>query len=141
MVIYNYETDFVLPFDESFYSSWLGAVVSSENKTEGEISYVFCDDEFLLNINQTYLDHDTYTDIITFDYCVGDELNSDIFISIPRVEENALLFGAGFHDELLRVMVHGILHLCGYKDKSTKEEDFMRKLENDKIEMFHVKQS
>jgi len=141
MIIYNYETDFILPGDESLYSSWIGAVVSSEGKFEGEISFVFCDDDFLLNINQTYLDHDTYTDIITFDYCVGNELNSDIFISIPRVKENASLFSTIFHDELLRVMVHGILHLCGYKDKNTEEEEFMRKLENEKIEMFHVKQS
>ncbi|OYU84129.1 MAG: rRNA maturation RNase YbeY [Flavobacterium sp. BFFFF2] len=141
MIIYNYETDFKLPFEEALYSTWIGEVVCSEGKTEGEISYVFCDDEFLLNINQTYLDHDTFTDIITFDYCVGDELNSDIFISIPRVEENATLFNTDFHNELLRVMVHGVLHLCGYKDKSEQEEVRMRQLENDKIQLFHVKQS
>ena len=138
MISFNYELDFKLD-DEVAYSEWLSRVIHSENKGEGEINYIFCDDEYLLEINQQYLDHDTLTDIISFDYSVGNELHGDIFISIERVRENATDFKVSFEEELKRVMAHGVLHYCGYKDKSKKDEEIMRGKEEEKMTMFHVK--
>ena len=139
MISFNYEIEFELP-NESQISSWLSNVIVSENKKEGDINYIFCDDDYLLEINQQYLDHDTLTDIISFDYCVGNELHGDIFISVERVRENALDFNVKFEEELLRVMAHGVLHYCGYKDKSEADELIMRQKENEKIQLFHVEQ-
>ena len=139
MISFNYENDFELT-NESQISTWLSNVIVSENKKEGDINYIFCDDEYLLEINQQYLDHDTLTDIISFDYCVGNELHGDIFISIERVRENALDFDVKFEEELLRVMAHGVLHYCGYKDKLEEEEKLMRQKEEEKIQLFHVEQ-
>ncbi len=140
MISYNYETDFKLSKPKAF-SRWLSKVIESEQKKEGEINYVFCDDSYLLKINQQYLDHDTLTDIISFDYSVGKELHGDIYISVERVRENAIDFKVSFEEELKRVMVHGILHYCGYKDKLTTEEVIMRSKENEKIKLFHVEQN
>ena len=139
MISFNYESDFELD-TESHYEKWIQRIIESENKQEGEISYVFCDDEYLLEINQKYLDHDYYTDIISFDYSVANELHGDIFISIDRVRENANDFKVTFHNELLRVMAHGVLHYCGYKDKSEEESVLMRTKENETILLFHVEQ-
>ena len=139
MIIFNYESDFNLA-NEAAISEWLSRVIISEKKKEGEISYVFCDDEYLHKINLEYLQHDTLTDIISFDYSVGNELNGDIFISVERVRDNAADFNVSFEDELKRVLVHGVLHYCGYKDKSEKDEALMRAKEDEKIAMFHVKQ-
>ena len=94
--------------------------------------------DFLLKINQEYLSHDTLTDIISFDYSVGNELHGDIFISTERVADNAIDFNVSFELELLRVLVHGVLHYCGYKDKSTADELVMRSKEDEKIQLFHV---
>lgn len=138
MISFNYELDFTLD-NEQEYEDWLSEVITSESKTEGEINYIFCDDDYLLEINQQYLDHDTLTDIISFDYSIGNDLHGDIFISIDRVKENALDFNVSFEEELKRVLVHGILHYCGYKDKSESEEKLMRQKEDEKIKMFHVK--
>ena len=140
MISFNYELDFILDNEEQF-SSWLSEVIISENKLEGEINYIFCDDDYLLEINQQYLDHDTLTDIISFDYSIGNDLHGDIFISIDRVRENAQDFNVSFQDELKRVMVHGVLHYCGYKDKSDDDEKLMRQKEEEKMLMFHVKQN
>jgi probable rRNA maturation factor len=140
MISFNYESDFNLD-NERIHADWLSKVISSEIKNEGEINYIFCDDDYLLEINQQYLDHDTLTDIISFDYSIGNELHGDIFISIERVRENASDFNVSFEDELKRVMVHGILHYCGYKDKSEKDEQLMREKEEEKMKMFHVKQN
>jgi len=140
MISFNYETEFELP-NESEISNWLSNVIQSEYKKEGDINYIFCDDDYLVEINQQYLDHDTLTDIISFDYSVGNELHGDIFISIERVRENAQDFKVSFEEELKRVMVHGILHYCGYKDKSSEDEIMMREKENEKIKLFHVKQN
>ena len=137
MISYNYETEFELSNDAAF-SNWISKVIVSENKNEGEINYIFCDDEYLLEINQQYLDHDTLTDIISFDYSVGNELHGDIFISVERVRENANDFKVSFEEELRRVMIHGVLHFCGYKDKSEVDEPTMRVKEDEKIKMFHV---
>ena len=139
MIDFNYETDYVLP-NEAEISAWISRVISSENKKEGDVNYIFCDDEYLLKINNQYLNHDTLTDIISFDYSVGNELHGDIFISIERVRENALDFNVSFNEELLRVLVHGVLHYCGYKDKSESDELIMRSKEDEKIKMFLVEQ-
>ena len=133
------ENDFQLGV-ESVYESWLKEVIASENKQLEEVSYIFCDDQYLLEINQKYLDHDTYTDIISFDNCIGNILAGDIFISTERVGENAREYGVEFQEELRRVMAHGILHFCGYKDKSEKEAAEMRRKEEEKMRMFHVEQ-
>jgi probable rRNA maturation factor len=137
MINFNYETDFVLENEEVF-EEWLSAVILSENKKEGEISYIFCDDEYLHKINVEYLNHDTLTDIISFDYTVGNEINGDIFVSVERVRDNATDFNVPFENELKRVLAHGILHYCGYKDKSDNEAALMRSKEEEKIAMFHV---
>ena len=139
MISFNYELEFTLE-NESVIADWLSKVIISENKKEGDINYIFCDDDYLLEINQQYLDHDTLTDIISFDYSVGNELHGDIFISIDRVRENALEFNVSFEDELNRVLVHGVLHYCGFKDKTEEDEKAMRIKEDEKIKMFHVKQ-
>ena len=140
MISFNYELDFKLE-DETAYLDWLSNVISSEIKDEGEINYIFCDDDYLLEINQQYLDHDTLTDIISFDYSIGNELHGDIFISIERVRENATDFNVAFEEELKRVVVHGVLHYCGYKDKNEEDETLMRQKEEEKMKMFHVKQN
>lgn len=137
MISFNYECDFELQ-EEAAYEKWLSAVIVSEDRREGEISYVFCDDEYLLQMNVQYLDHDTLTDIISFDYTIGKEISGDIFISVERVKENAADFKVSFEEELKRVMAHGILHFCGYKDKTDLDEVMMRKKEDEKIIMFHV---
>jgi rRNA maturation RNase YbeY len=140
MISFNYEIDFNLE-NESEYSSWISEVIISESKNEGEINYVFCDDDYLLELNQEYLRHDTLTDIISFDYSIGNELHGDVFISLERVRENADEFNVSFLEELKRVMAHGILHYCGYKDKTDTEGRIMRQKEEEKMKMFHVKQN
>ena len=101
-----------------------------EGKELGEISYIFCSDNYLLKINKKYLNADYFTDVITFDYCVGNKISGDIYISIERVKENSKIFSQSFFNETLRVILHGALHLCGYKDKKPKEEKKMREKEN-----------
>ena len=139
MVIFNYETDFQLE-NESDYEQWIDAVIESEGKEPGEINYIFCDDEYLHNINMQYLNHDTLTDIISFDYCIGNLISGDIFVSIERVQDNAKEYEVSFNEELLRVLAHGVLHYCGYKDKTENEALLMRTKEQEKIDMFHVEQ-
>ncbi len=139
MISFNYETEFELQ-NESDFSKWLSEVILSENKKEGEINYIFCDDDYLLEINQQYLDHDTLTDIISFDYSFGNEINGDIFVSVERVKENASDYKVTFREEIQRVLVHGILHYCGYKDKTESDELIMRAKEEEKMKMFHVEQ-
>ena len=137
MISFNYETTFELTNEDQF-STWISQVIVSENKKEGDVNYVFCNDDYLLNLNEQYLNHDTLTDIISFDYSVGNELHGDIFISIERVQENATIYNVTFIEEFKRVLVHGILHYCGYKDKTTQDEQIMRTKEDEKIKMFHV---
>lgn len=136
MINFHYETNFNLSPEES-YQEWLQAIATSEEHSISELNYIFCNDEYLHKINVEYLNHDTYTDIISFDYTENDEVAGDIFISIERVQENANTFEVSFHNELLRVMAHGLLHLCGYGDKSDAEEVTMRAKEEEKIKMFH----
>ena len=139
MINFNYESDFNLDNEEAV-AAWISAVIVSENKNEGEINYIFCDDEYLHKINLEYLNHDNLTDIISFDYTVGNEINGDIFISVERVQDNANDFEVSFETELKRVMVHGVLHYCGYKDKGEDDERLMRSKEDEKLAMFHVEQ-
>lgn len=122
------------------YKIWLDKVVESENKKIGDINYIFCNDEYLHEINLKYLNHDTYTDIISFDYSEANKVSGDIFISTERVKENALKYQVNFEKELQRVLVHGILHFIGFKDHTECEKVLMREKEEEKIKMFHVEQ-
>jgi rRNA maturation RNase YbeY len=137
MISFNYETQFTLE-NEAAYEDWISRIIESEGFDIGEINYIFCDDDYLLKINQEYLKHDTLTDIVSFDYSVGNILQGDIFISVERVVDNAKDFKVVFDNELKRVLSHGVLHFCGYKDKSPADEAIMRKKEDEKIKMFHV---
>ena len=137
MISFNYETDFELE-NEAQYEDWISRIIESEGFDEGEINYIFCDDEYLHKINVEYLDHDTLTDIISFDYTVGNLIQGDIFVSIERVKDNANDFNVSFDEELKRVLSHGVLHYCGYKDKSPEDEVLMRSKEEEKMQMFHV---
>ena len=138
MISFNYELDFEIQNEEE-YSHWISGVLLSEEKVEGEINYIFVDDDYLLDLNQKHLNHDTLTDVISFDYSLGNEIHGDIYISIDRVRDNALDFNVTFEEELKRVMIHGILHYCGYKDKTEADEQLIRSKEDEKIKMFHVK--
>lgn len=137
MITFNYENDFVIE-NEDVYQNWISKIITSEGFSEGEVNYIFCDDDYLLNINIEYLNHDTYTDIISFDYTVGNLVQGDIFISTERVAENALNYKVSFDDELKRVLSHGILHYCGFKDKTDEDAKIMRQKEDEKIALFHV---
>ena len=137
MISFNYETDFELGNEEAF-ENWISRVISSEEKKEGEINFIFCDDEYLHKLNVEYLEHDTLTDVISFDYSVGNELHGDVYISTERVADNAMDFKVTFEEEIKRVIIHGILHYCGYKDKSPEDEALMRSKEEEKISLFHV---
>ena len=117
-------------------SKWLENLIIAENKKPGEINYIFCDDDYLLKVNQDYLDHDYYTDIITFDYVKGKTISGDIFVSLPRILDNASTLSQNFESEFNRVLVHGILHLCGYKDKTEEEQTQMRSKEDFYINQF-----
>ena len=111
-------------------SHWLKNIIFEEEKKVGDINYIICDDEYLLKINQDYLQHDYYTDIITFDYVKAKIISGDIFVSLPRVEDNAKHLGKDLNQEFHRVLAHGILHLCGYKDKTEEEQSAMRAKED-----------
>ena len=110
-------------------TAWLENLIITEDKKPGDISYIFCDDDYLLKVNQDYLDHDYYTDVITFDYVKGKTISGDIFVSLPRILENADLLAQDFEREFRRVLAHGVLHLCGYKDKSEADAREMREKE------------
>ncbi|KAB1066772.1 rRNA maturation RNase YbeY [Tamlana haliotis] len=129
MINFNYETDFKLD-SETQISKWITETISSEDHKLEEINYVFCDDEYLHKLNVEFLNHDTLTDIISFDYSVGKIIQGDIFISVERVIDNAKEFNVAFDEEVNRVIIHGILHYCGYKDKSDDEAKLMRDKEN-----------
>ena len=113
--------------------SWLSSSIKNESKSPGEISYIFCSDSFLHEMNKKYLNHDTLTDIISFDNSLGNQINGDIFISIERVKENANTYKTSFEDELHRVIIHGVLHYCGFNDKTKAEAALMRKKEDEAL--------
>lgn len=133
MINFFSETEFKLQNEEGIVN-WISDAITSERKTLGEINYIFVSDEYLLNLNKTYLNHDTLTDIITFDNSVGNILHGDIYISVERVQDNAIDFNVSFEEELHRVMIHGVLHLAGYRDKTDKEAEEMRTRENHYLE-------
>ncbi|WP_054852309.1 rRNA maturation RNase YbeY [Olleya sp. ITB9] len=132
MINFNYETDFKL-LDDAKISNWISSIIIKEKCKEDEINYVFCDDDYLHKLNVQFLDHDTLTDVISFDYSVGKKLQGDIFISIERVKDNAKDFNVEFESELHRVIIHGILHYCGYKDKTEADASEMRLKENEAL--------
>lgn len=129
MISFNYETDFELENSDEV-SNWISKTILEENCKEGEINYIFCSDDYLIKLNIDFLNHDTLTDIISFDYTIGKELHGDIYISVDRVKDNASDFDVLFRDEINRVMIHGVLHYCGYKDKSKADEKLMRSKED-----------
>ena len=137
-MIHYFSENIPLPkFKKRLLSEWIKNVAALHGKTVGEISYIFCDNEKILEVNRQYLRHDYYTDIITFDDNQGDTLNGDIFISIETVAENAKEYAATQDDELHRVMIHGILHLCGQDDHSVEERAEMTRKENQALELRH----
>jgi len=135
----NSAIDFDLPFEKALLKDWINGVILEEDYTLEELSYVFTTDESLLEINQSYLDHDTFTDIITFDYSEKARVvNGEIIISIDRVKENALKYEVEFGHELARVMIHGVIHLLGYDDKTANQKAIMRKKENTCISLLKI---
>lgn len=129
MIEFNSVNEFELVNPEET-KTWLSSVILAEEKEMGEINFIFCDDAYLHKLNVEFLNHDTLTDVISFDYTSGDVISGDVYISVERVEDNAADFETSFKDELCRVMVHGVLHYCGYKDKSEDEAKEMRAKEN-----------
>ena len=119
---------------------WISSVISSNGKKLGNIGVIICSDDYLLDLNNQYLDHNYYTDIITFDYTEKDVIGGDLFISYDRVKENAKTYDSSFDNELYRAMVHGVLHCVGYNDNTKEEKERIRKAENLKLKMFHVEQ-
>ena len=136
MAIAYYAEDIELPaIKKRVVSGWVKAVAETYGKKTGDISYIFCSDEKILEVNRQYLQHDYYTDIITFDYCEGDRLSGDLFISLGTIRTNAEQFGAAYDAELHRVIIHGILHLCGINDKGPGEREIMEEAENKALAM------
>lgn len=129
MINFNNTTLFNLPSDAQL-KTWLQSIIEQEGYIEGELNFLFCDDDHLHKLNVEFLNHDTLTDIITFDYNVGRQIYSDICISIDRVQDNALIHKVSSINELSRVMAHGVLHLCGYKDSTIEEKEEMRSKES-----------
>ena len=134
LYFHSEEIDFALQNEERI-ASWLKKLTATEQKEIDELNYIFCTDEYLLEVNKTHLNHDYYTDVITFDYCEENQISGDIFISIDRVKENADTFNTTFEDELNRVLAHGVLHLMGYKDKTPEDEKKMREMEAFALDM------
>ena len=121
-------------------SNWIKRVAVSHNKKVGEIAYIFCSDKKILEINIQYLNHDYYTDIITFDYSENDIISGDLFISLDTVRSNAEKFGTDYGEELCRVIIHGILHLCGFNDKSAEDKEIMREKEDEALIWLKIKE-
>lgn len=119
-------------------SAWIKAVAGSYSKTVGEIAYLFCNDDKILEVNRQYLKHDFYTDIITFDYSEGDKISGDIFISLDTVISNSQKYSTDYQEELYRVIIHGILHLCGLDDGSEDEKKSMREAENSALKLLKI---
>ena len=130
MITYNAEGVKLPKIGKRDTTRWIKAVAATHNRKVGEIGYMFVDDEKILEVNNEYLGHDYYTDIITFDYCEGNVLNGDIVISLDTVRSNAEKFGKTYEDELFRVIIHGVLHLCGINDKGPGEREIMEENEN-----------
>lgn len=135
MITYNSENVKMPPIRKRDTTAWIRRVAAAHNRKVGEIGYLFCDDEKILEVNREYLNHDYYTDIITFDYDEGEVINGDLVISLDTVRSNAALFGKSYEEELYRVIIHGILHLCGINDKGPGEREIMEAAENEALAM------
>ena len=135
MIFYTTENVKAPKLEKRKTNVWIKTVAEKYDKKIGEIAYIFCDDAKILEVNKTYLQHDYFTDIITFDYCVGAVLNGDIFISLDTVRTNAQEFGVTFENELHRILIHGILHLCGQEDKTPEARLEMTRKENEALQM------
>lgn len=134
-ITYNTENVSFPEIDRAAVSRWIEQVAAKYGKKCGEIGYVFCDDARILEVNRAFLQHDYYTDIITFDYCFGSTISGDIFISVDTVRSNAELLSVPYDTELHRVIIHGILHLCGIDDKAPGEREIMERCENEALTM------
>ena len=132
---YSEDIDFILP-NSSLVFDWIKKSIQSEDKKLQQLNFIFCSDKYLHQINVEYLNHDTYTDVITFPYAEGENIEGDIFISIDRIKENAEQFKVSFQDELHRVMIHGTLHLMGYFDKTHEDKILMTQKENEYLQLF-----
>ncbi|MBQ8009047.1 MAG: rRNA maturation RNase YbeY [Bacteroidaceae bacterium] len=130
MITFQTENIKMPDINQAKIREWVKAVAASYQKRVGEIAYFFCDDEKILEVNRQYLQHDYYTDIITFDYCEGNRLSGDLFISLDTVRSNSQLLGTDYNTELHRVIIHGVLHLCGINDKGPGEREIMEAAEN-----------
>lgn len=139
MSVHYFNEDIAFPkIKKRISSGWIKQVISIEGKRVGDISFIFCSDEYLLDVNRKYLNHDYYTDIITFDNGEGIVINGDIFISVDRVKENSKVFETSFDDEVHRILIHGVLHLLGYKDKTKKDKLLMTEKEDLYLKLFNA---
>ena len=136
MITYNAENVKFPKIKRRETTAWIKKVAASYGRKVGEIGYLFCDDEKILEVNREYLQHDYYTDIITFDYCEGDTISGDMYISVDTVRTNSELFSTSFINEMHRVIIHGVLHLCGLKDKAPDDEKKMREAEAKALAMW-----
>ena len=138
MITYQTEGVEMPAIDQRATTEWIKAVAQTHGKRVGDIAYIFCSDEKILEVNRQYLQHDYYTDIITFDYCEGNRLSGDLFISLDTVRTNAVQFAGGdYNRELHRVIIHGVLHLCGINDKGPGEREIMEEAENRALAILH----
>lgn len=135
-ILFYHEDVKPLKLERRKIKNWISSVITSENKKAGSINFIFCSDEYLLKVNKQYLDHDYYTDIITFDYVEGKLISGDIFISVDRVTDNATKFRVSFDQELRRILVHGVLHLLGYPDKEPAQKTVMTAKEDQYLATF-----
>lgn len=139
MAVLYYSDGVKVPsFKKREMTAWIKSVAAVYNKKVGTIAYIFCNDEKILEVNKQYLQHDYYTDIITFDYNEGDTLLGDIYISLDTVKSNSEQFGTNYDEEIRRVIIHGVLHLCGINDKTSKEQEYMTECENKALAMLEM---
>ncbi len=138
MLNYNYEDVSDLKLDTKVLSQWINSIIKQYNGISSEVSFIFCSDDYILNINKEYLNHDYYTDIITFDYCENNRIKGDIFISIDTVLSNSKKYNVSFLNELYRVIIHGILHLLGFKDKTEEDNAKMHQLEDNALKVLET---
>jgi probable rRNA maturation factor len=134
MIEFYSETDFNIE-DTKALSHWISEIILHENHELGDLTYVFCDDAYLHKLNLQFLNHDTLTDIISFDNSLGKQIHGEIYISVERVKENARTYQVAFLEELHRVIIHGVLHFCGYKDKTKKQQEAMSCKENEALDL------
>lgn len=137
MISFNSEETSFSPSGKLLLKRWIKEVIQSGSCTVGDVNYIFCSDDYLLSINRQYLSHDYYTDVITFDYVEDNRISGDIFISVDTVRANSEEYGTTFEDEMLRVMIHGVLHLMGYDDHEESDVAAMRAKEDECIDCYH----